>query len=131
MACHRSIECESHFRVHDQCRHWHRNPLETSLDESKVLMKILAGFRSKMSSDEDHVLFKDRSDWRDVKPLDIEQYPDSVVKIAYSESFKDCYGYLRAVLKSGELSERVFDVSTMSNIFFTDPIIDFDDSQTM
>ncbi|XP_003740276.1 protein farnesyltransferase/geranylgeranyltransferase type-1 subunit alpha [Galendromus occidentalis] len=65
-----------------------------------------------MSSDEDHVLYKDRSDWADVKPLDIETDKDSVINIAYSETFRDCYGYLRAVLKSGELSERVFELTT-------------------
>lgn len=63
-----------------------------------------------MSDDEEYVLYRDRPEWKDVVPLNIEHDEDSVIRIAYSETFEDCYGYLRAVLRSGELSERVFEV---------------------
>lgn len=57
-------------------------------------------------------LYRDKPEWADVQPLELDEGAEPVVKIAYTESFKDAFGYLRAVLKTGELSERVFQLTT-------------------
>ncbi|OQR75929.1 protein farnesyltransferase/geranylgeranyltransferase type-1 subunit alpha-like [Tropilaelaps mercedesae] len=57
-------------------------------------------------------LYRDRPEWQDVKPERIDQLSDGVLKISYTEAFKDCFGYLCAVIKSEELSERVFELTT-------------------
>lgn len=55
-------------------------------------------------------LYQDRPEWADVTPDFLDQTDDDVLRISYTESFRDCFGYLRAVIKTGELSERVFEV---------------------
>ncbi|KZC08936.1 PREDICTED: protein farnesyltransferase/geranylgeranyltransferase type-1 subunit alpha [Dufourea novaeangliae] len=52
------------------------------------------------------VLYKDREEWNDVTPISQDDGPHPIVAIAYSERFCDAYNYFRAILKSGEKSER-------------------------
>ena len=47
-----------------------------------------------------------RPDWRDVEPVPLDDGPEPVVRILYSARFTDVCDRFRALLASGEVSER-------------------------
>ncbi|CAJ0580466.1 unnamed protein product, partial [Mesorhabditis spiculigera] len=57
-------------------------------------------------------LYKDRKEWADVTPLYCVGNEDCIVRIAYTDEFKDAFAYLRAVMNSGELTARCFELTT-------------------
>eukprot|EP01064_Diplonema_japonicum_P037615 TRINITY_DN8869_c0_g1_i1.p1 TRINITY_DN8869_c0_g1~~TRINITY_DN8869_c0_g1_i1.p1 ORF type:complete len:183 (+),score=41.51 TRINITY_DN8869_c0_g1_i1:36-584(+) len=63
------------------------------------------------SDDSDCRLFSERSEWDDVTPVKQQDSENPVVAIQYSEVFADCHSYFRAVLASGEKSERVLNLT--------------------
>ncbi|XP_012281565.1 protein farnesyltransferase/geranylgeranyltransferase type-1 subunit alpha [Orussus abietinus] len=59
----------------------------------------------------DAVLYSEMESWNDVEPVPQDDGPNPIVAIAYSKRFKDAYDYFRAVLKSGEKSDRVLELT--------------------
>ncbi|PIK36514.1 hypothetical protein BSL78_26659 [Apostichopus japonicus] len=74
--------------------------------------KMAADDDVESSSEELCLFYKDREEWKDVAPVPQDDGPHAVVRIAYSERFQDVYNYFRAVLKSNEMSERAFELTT-------------------
>ncbi|OLY83343.1 Protein farnesyltransferase/geranylgeranyltransferase type-1 subunit alpha [Smittium mucronatum] len=59
---------------------------------------------------EERIPYSQRVEWKDVVPISVEDGPDSICPISYLEEFKDTMSYLRAVMKTNEISERAFDL---------------------
>ena len=99
--------------------HIKQSHFEMNIDLKPVLYRITEYFlRSILTlllnlveGDTEWLFYKDREDWRDVVPIPQNDGPVPVVMIAYSDRFKDVHDYFRAVLKSGEKSQRVLDLT--------------------
>lgn len=81
---------------------------------------------SDSSSDDDNeiwVYYKNREEWKDLRPIPQDDGPTPVVSIAYSQKFTDIYDFFRAVLNAGEKSERALalteDAITMNPANYT------------
>lgn len=66
---------------------------------------------SSENSSHDFILYSQRQEWNDIKPLPQEDGPHPIVAIAYSERFRDTFDYFRAVLHKNELSERSLELT--------------------
>lgn len=51
-------------------------------------------------------------EWDDVKPIAADEDKDALVQIMYSDAYKHTTGLLRAVMATGEASERVLDLTS-------------------
>jgi len=64
-----------------------------------------------ISSESACIPYAERAEWKDVQPLDQDDGAVPVVRIAYSEKFKDVYGYFRAIFNSKEVTQRALDLT--------------------
>lgn len=62
--------------------------------------------------EESWIFYRDRPDWADIKPLELNEGPYPVVAIAYSEKFKETFNYFRAITQKNEISERSFQLTS-------------------
>ena len=58
-----------------------------------------------------HVLYRDRPEWSDVRPIKQDDGPDPIVRIAYDPEFEDAFDYFRAVYASKEVSPRALELT--------------------
>jgi len=56
-------------------------------------------------------LYKDRPEWRDIKPILQNEASGAVCRIAYTDEFKDVYNYFRAIIAKDEKSERALELT--------------------
>lgn len=55
--------------------------------------------------------YSHRPEWSDVVPIEQDDGPNPVVKIAYSDRFRETYDYVRACMQSNEMSERTLELT--------------------
>ncbi|KAL1730592.1 hypothetical protein EV714DRAFT_272547 [Schizophyllum commune] len=60
---------------------------------------------------DDVLLYSQRPDWADVRPLEQYEGVNPLAPIFYTDEYKDATNYLRGVIKTGEKSERVLELT--------------------
>jgi len=71
-----------------------------------------SGTRSDGSySDDVWVPYSQRTEWKDVVGIRQDEGPNPVARIAYTDKFTDVFNYFRAIVASGEVSERALDLT--------------------
>ncbi|KAF8186392.1 hypothetical protein BJ912DRAFT_1022793 [Pholiota molesta] len=60
---------------------------------------------------EDTPLFAEREEWADVQPLEQYEGANPIAPIFYTAQYKDATNYFRAIVKSGEKSPRVLELT--------------------
>ncbi|KAH6879372.1 hypothetical protein BKA70DRAFT_1127296, partial [Coprinopsis sp. MPI-PUGE-AT-0042] len=63
------------------------------------------------SDDDEPQLFCEREDWEDVTPLEQYENMAPIAPIMYTPEYKDATGYFRAIVKNGERSPRVLELT--------------------
>ena len=58
------------------------------------------------------VSYSHRPEWSDVRPIEQDDGPNAVVKIAYSDRFRETFDYIRACMQANEMSERALELTT-------------------
>ncbi|KAG6828819.1 hypothetical protein H0H92_006644 [Tricholoma furcatifolium] len=66
---------------------------------------------SKTSINDEIPLYSERPEWSDVTPLAQYEDPDPIAPIFYSAEYKDATDYFRGIVKTGEKSERVLELT--------------------
>ncbi|KAF9522236.1 hypothetical protein CPB83DRAFT_864730 [Crepidotus variabilis] len=61
--------------------------------------------------DDDELLFSERPEWSDVTPLEQYENLNPLAPIFYTDEYKDATNYLRAIVKSGEKTKRVLELT--------------------
>merc|ERR1712018_72461 len=74
-------------------------------------LKKMSDTSEDISSESARIPYSERPEWSDIQPLNQEDGEVPVVKIAYSDKFKDVYKYFRAIYQSGEVSQRALDIT--------------------
>ncbi|KAF9485669.1 protein prenylyltransferase [Pholiota conissans] len=72
---------------------------------------IVSPSRMPSTTDEDVPLFAEREDWADVQPLEQYEGANPIASIFYTAEYKDATNYFRAIVKSGEKSPRVLELT--------------------
>lgn len=55
--------------------------------------------------------YSHRPEWSDVVPIEQDDGPNPIVRIAYSDLFRDTFNYIRACMQSNEMSERALELT--------------------
>ncbi|UYV74452.1 FNTA [Cordylochernes scorpioides] len=66
----------------------------------------MSDYSSEEDSASEWVMYKDKPEWADIKPIPQDEGPNPIICIAYSDKYKDVNDYLRALLHKNEISER-------------------------
>lgn len=53
-----------------------------------------------------HISYSKHPDWSDLQPIPQDDGPNPVVKIAYTDRFRETFDYVRACMNANEMSER-------------------------
>lgn len=67
---------------------------------------------SEASENDSFILYSQRPEWKDLKPVTQDDGINAVCVIDYTTKFRDTFNYFRAVLAADERSDRAFDLTT-------------------
>nr|CAG4651947.1 EOG090X08PK [Triops cancriformis] len=81
------------------------------MDPAEIPSEDTSSTSSESEDEKEFVFYRSRKEWQDIQQISLDEGDFPIVAIAYSDKFKDVFGYFRAIVLAQEKSQRALDLT--------------------